>query len=63
MGKYLVLPLRLKLSAYELTSWLDLYITTGETNLTLRRGSTVEFMMFERRLELPTNSVVWKSKK
>ena len=38
-----------------------MYITDGETNATLRRGDTVEFMTLERGLELLAGRRAWES--
>jgi len=38
-----------------------LYITDGETNATLRRGDTVEFMTLERGLELLAGRRAWEA--
>ena len=39
----------------------DRYITDGETNATLRRGDTVEFMTIERGLELLAGRRAWEA--
>jgi DNA topoisomerase-1 len=38
-----------------------MYITDGETNATLRRGDTVEFMTIERGLELLAGRRAWEA--
>jgi DNA topoisomerase-1 len=38
-----------------------MYITDGETNATLRRGDTVEFMTLERGLELLAGRRAWEA--
>jgi len=38
-----------------------MYITDGETNATLRRGDTVEFMTLERGLELLAGRRTWEA--
>jgi len=40
-----------------------MYITDGETNATLRRGDTVEFMTLERGLELLAGRRAWEREK
>ena len=38
-----------------------IYITDGETNATLRRGDTVEFLTLERGLELLAGRRAWEA--